>query len=315
MDWHNCDYRSQQGWDQEQDLEQDHNQHRSQWFQQTITQSAQTTTFDGHESYEGSAPALLNSPVQSQQASHSGMIPEHNSHIYNGFPILPVLHQPMPSMNTYPEPWYPAWPQEQPMANVTTTPDIKEEPTVPDSTLGAEAQTYRTYASNENEVLAGASRDAARLSTTPTQPPPPPVFDSNPTRTEPPQRDLDGSPVPKEQSPRFPHDIYTARWVRGESTKRQGWCGYCQTWLELKNSTYWYHLHYSHGISCTTGKLMEPPLHLRLRNNSWDAYCAACQDWVSLGSGEKGRTSYYRHIYKCQEKPRSGSRSSSRLNS
>lgn len=38
--------------------------------------------------------------------------------------------------------------------------------------------------------------------------------------------------------PRFEGDLYTALWVRGESTERAGWCGFCSSWRRLKNSTY-----------------------------------------------------------------------------
>ena len=56
------------------------------------------------------------------------------------------------------------------------------------------------------------------------------------------------------QHPRFDGDLYTAEWIRGEGSDRAGWCGFCSSWHRMKDSAFWYHMHYSHGISYTTGK-------------------------------------------------------------
>lgn len=61
---------------------------------------------------------------------------------------------------------------------------------------------------------------------------------SLPRRDPPSLYDDDGQPLQK-QSPRFEHDIYTALWVRGEGVSRAGWCGFCSSWLKLKDSAYW----------------------------------------------------------------------------
>ena len=51
------------------------------------------------------------------------------------------------------------------------------------------------------------------------------------------------------QAPRFGDDLYTAQWIRGEGTERAGWCGICSTFHKMKDSAFWYHMHYSHGAA------------------------------------------------------------------
>jgi Domain of unknown function (DUF4451) len=45
------------------------------------------------------------------------------------------------------------------------------------------------------------------------------------------------------QTPKFPQDLYTPRWVRNHGASREGLCEMCKSekWLQLKDSTYWYH--------------------------------------------------------------------------
>ncbi|CAK1355291.1 unnamed protein product [Cercospora beticola] len=61
--------------------------------------------------------------------------------------------------------------------------------------------------------------------------------------------------MPRRQSPRFAGDEYTARWVRGYGTDRAGWCGFCSSWHKLKDSAYWYHMHYS--VSWKTTSILQ----------------------------------------------------------
>lgn len=66
------------------------------------------------------------------------------------------------------------------------------------------------------------------------------------SRTNPPgsqsERDI------QRQQPRFEHDLYTAQWIRGQGTERAGWCGFCSSFHKMKDSAFWYHMHYSHGV-------------------------------------------------------------------
>ncbi|PPJ51803.1 hypothetical protein CBER1_09439 [Cercospora berteroae] len=114
--------------------------------------------------------------------------------------------------------------------------------------------------------------------------------------------------MPRRQSPRFAGDEYTARWVRGYGTDRAGWCGFCSSWHKLKDSAYWYHMHYSHGISCATGKPFEAPQARRNAEGAvgFEVLCGCCNQWVYVGRLDRWQTPYYRHAYKCQMKNRFG---------
>lgn len=105
---------------------------------------------------------------------------------------------------------------------------------------------------------------------------------------------------PKPQSPRSESDLYTARWTVGEGKDRRGWCGYCSTYWKLKDSAYWYHLHYCHGVLSGGDRMPEPRAMREGRGaGSWEVQCGTCERWVALASGDKGRTGYFRHVYKC----------------
>ncbi|KAI7000134.1 hypothetical protein KC360_g738 [Hortaea werneckii] len=106
-----------------------------------------------------------------------------------------------------------------------------------------------------------------------------------------------------EQPTRSPNDLYTAQWVRGERTTRAGWCGYCCTWYRLKDSAYWYHMNYTHGIS-SSGTQYQAPLSLRqsMSSTELEGLCPGCNLWILIGRGVRCRTGYYRHAYKCHGK-------------
>ena len=122
-----------------------------------------------------------------------------------------------------------------------------------------------------------------------------------------------------QQMPRFEGDLYTARWIRGEGADRAGWCGFCRTWLNMKDSTYvsytttslyykltndivqWYHMHNTHGISYSTGRHLAPPVATRSTSSSWQVLCGGCDQWLCLTNKDahRARTTYFRHAYKC----------------
>ena len=113
-----------------------------------------------------------------------------------------------------------------------------------------------------------------------------------------------GQPVHK-QHPRFKSDLYRTLFIRGEGGERAGWCGFCSSWHRLKDSAYWYHLHYSHGVSCATGQPLPTPQQIRegAAGGSWEALCGDCNTWVPIGKpSARARTTYFRHAYKCQSK-------------
>jgi len=132
------------------------------------------------------------------------------------------------------------------------------------------------------------------------------------------------------QNPRFVGDLYTAPWVRGTGSDRAGWCTFCSSWLKLKDSAYWvthelflyckhtkplltneqYHIHYTHGISCATGRQFPRPEAMRLssKTKDWETLCGHCCQWISVGCGiTRSRTAYFRHAYKCRAQQRTKS--------
>jgi len=117
----------------------------------------------------------------------------------------------------------------------------------------------------------------------------------------------DFDPTLHQQSPRFDGDLYTTGFVRGRGRDRSGWCGYCSCWFRLKDSAYWYHVHYTHGISCATGLPFPPPEGQRKPRacDDWEVLCGGCKRWITVGKGEdRSRTAYFRHAYRCQNKGR-----------
>jgi hypothetical protein len=126
----------------------------------------------------------------------------------------------------------------------------------------------------------------------------PPTNDHSPT-----------SPLhPRPQPPRFAGDLYTPTYVRGDGPTRAGWCASCSSWLTLKDSAYWYHMHFAHGISCATGSYLPIPVRTRATAGAArgvgdaEALCGGCGRWVLVVSGEKGRTAWWRHAYRCKFK-------------
>ena len=112
--------------------------------------------------------------------------------------------------------------------------------------------------------------------------------------TAPPAQNLPPSdPLhPRQQPARFEGDLYTPTYVRGDGPTRAGWCLYCSSWLTLKDSAYWYHMHFAHGISCATGKHLPGPIRCRatagaargVGDAEW--LCGGCGRWVLFVTGE-----------------------------
>ncbi|KAI8905085.1 hypothetical protein EDD86DRAFT_194151 [Gorgonomyces haynaldii] len=78
--------------------------------------------------------------------------------------------------------------------------------------------------------------------------------------------DKDTDDEPKPQKLRFQDDMYTPEWVRYAGPLKQGLCEQCTPpkWLQLRNSAYWYHKLFFHGISATTGKPFTSPQNVRI---------------------------------------------------
>jgi hypothetical protein len=132
------------------------------------------------------------------------------------------------------------------------------------------------------------------------------------TPAEPPEEDMkpsDPDMVPHEQELRFPGDLYTPKWVRGQGNKREGWCGLCKPgrWLVLKNSAFWYDKSFTHGVSAATGAAFQSPQDTRRTEGNldvWEGLCGSCNDWIALVSSKKKGTTWFRHAYKCHTHPK-----------
>ena len=70
----------------------------------------------------------------------------------------------------------------------------------------------------------------------------------------------------RHQKVRFEGDIYTPKLVRYSGNAKEGFCDQCNPgrWLQLKNSAYWYHKQFFHGVSSISGKPFEPPLSTKI---------------------------------------------------
>ncbi|PJF18116.1 Conserved fungal protein [Paramicrosporidium saccamoebae] len=116
---------------------------------------------------------------------------------------------------------------------------------------------------------------------------------------------------------RFAEDMYTPRIVRGSGMTREGLCQICKpgVWLKIKQSAYWYHMNFIHGISANTGRPYEPPLATREKQfcahngaviKQFEGRCGQCDKWVVLQKvplGEKQteccNPQWWRHSQKC----------------
>ncbi|KAI9228066.1 MAG: hypothetical protein DHS80DRAFT_5959, partial [Piptocephalis tieghemiana] len=111
---------------------------------------------------------------------------------------------------------------------------------------------------------------------------------------------------PRRQRKRFAGDNYTPGWVRYIGLAKEGCCEQCSPpkWLQLKNSAYWYHKQFFHGISSVTGAPFFPPLETRMTHASdpegpVEGLCHQCRNWVPVSSGRRKNTVlWFRHAHK-----------------
>ncbi|KAI8450842.1 hypothetical protein BY996DRAFT_4055975 [Phakopsora pachyrhizi] len=132
--------------------------------------------------------------------------------------------------------------------------------------------------------------------------------------------DEDGeSVVPWKQELRCDEDLYTPIWCRGQNDKKEGFCDMCDggAWFRLKNSAYWYHKQYFHGVSSTTGHYFYPPKEIKRGLSTANrqqilGLCHECEEWVGYSSvignqqckkkpktDGKVSTLWYKHAHKC----------------
>ncbi|GAA5902224.1 DUF4451 domain-containing protein [Sporobolomyces salmoneus] len=119
--------------------------------------------------------------------------------------------------------------------------------------------------------------------------------------------------LPRTQDLRFEEDQYTPLWVRQEGKDKEGRCALCPgngKWLQLKNSAFWYHRQFQHGISSSSGHYFLPPLETRLdaETSKCQGLCHMCGEWKpyqnhkgSSNSAGKGPTPWFRHAHECHQ--------------
>ncbi|KAI9268740.1 hypothetical protein BY458DRAFT_511403 [Sporodiniella umbellata] len=120
--------------------------------------------------------------------------------------------------------------------------------------------------------------------------------------------------MPRRQKPRYDGDHYTPKWVRYTGHLKQGYCDSCSPgkWLQLKNSAYWYHKQFFHGISSVSGKPFMKPITQRIgKGDTIEGLCHQCKRFVPAGNAKKKNNFmlWYRHAHKCHlyDKPRPAS--------
>ncbi|KAI8866929.1 hypothetical protein GQ42DRAFT_127507, partial [Ramicandelaber brevisporus] len=120
--------------------------------------------------------------------------------------------------------------------------------------------------------------------------------------------DISAEDRPRRQQLRVPHDLYTPLWVRYNGHLREGFCDLCipGKWMQLKNSAYWYHKQFVHGISSVSGQFFLNPLEERpavaqdgTPLDTIEGLCHQCQTWVPVcGQKQRNRVLWYRHAHR-----------------
>lgn len=108
--------------------------------------------------------------------------------------------------------------------------------------------------------------------------------------------------TPRRQKLRYDGDEYTPKWVRYTGQLKEGYCDHCKPgkWLQLKNSAYWYHKQFYHGISSVSGKHFAEPLERRAGDHDViEGLCHQCRQFVPICNAKR-KTSvlWYRHAHK-----------------
>lgn len=113
----------------------------------------------------------------------------------------------------------------------------------------------------------------------------------------------DPNAIPRRQKTRCEQDKYTPKWVRYTGQLKEGYCDTCQPrgkWLQLKNSAYWYHKQFFHGISSVSGKEFQGPVQQRPgEHDTTEGLCHQCKMFVPIcNSKRKNSVLWYRHAHK-----------------
>lgn len=121
---------------------------------------------------------------------------------------------------------------------------------------------------------------------------------------------------------RFEGDAYSPRAVRGKGTSKEGMCPVCdhEVWFKIKQSAYWYHMNFTHGISAVTCKPYSRPIEYRRLKATYpedngtsimeiEGLCSACEQWVMIAVrawsarvepfDTLNHSSWFKHAQKC----------------
>ncbi|OLY80888.1 Meiotic expression up-regulated protein 26 [Smittium mucronatum] len=118
--------------------------------------------------------------------------------------------------------------------------------------------------------------------------------------------------IPRRQKLRFPDDLYTPTWVRNTGQLKEGFCDTCSPgkWMQLKNSAYWYHKQFLHGVSSISGQPFTRPLKInQIDNDTFEGLCHQCMKWIVVATAKRQNSVlWYRHAHKCHvyTKPKVG---------
>ncbi|KAG0276367.1 hypothetical protein BGZ96_003337 [Linnemannia gamsii] len=130
--------------------------------------------------------------------------------------------------------------------------------------------------------------------------------------------ELHGDPTARKQKLRYEGDQYTPQWVRNVGQAKEGFCDTCVPgkWLQLKNSAFWYHKQFFHGISSVSGKLFSNPIQTRqMEQDDIEGLCHQCNEWIPISNHKRQNSMlWYRHAHKCHiyHKPKTQGQSSNR---
>ncbi|KAJ2745799.1 hypothetical protein GGI20_001854 [Coemansia sp. BCRC 34301] len=109
--------------------------------------------------------------------------------------------------------------------------------------------------------------------------------------------------MPRRQKVRFSEDMYTPMWVRNNGQQKEGFCDTCVPgkWLQLKNSAFWYHKQFFHGISSVSGRPFVRPLQVRRFDaDIVEGLCHQCRQWVPIANPKRRNSVlWFRHAHKC----------------
>ena len=131
---------------------------------------------------------------------------------------------------------------------------------------------------------------------------------------------------------RSPQDLYAPTTIRGAGYLKEGMCPLCSTpaWFKIKQSAYWYHMNFTHGISAMTGLPYEMPSQYQRKPICMDAeirhqsappkcediqvegLCGRCCEWISiivipkhmcgLPINTLNHSVWFKHAQKCHQR-------------